>query len=93
MKPITAFYLTECPYCRKAKEAIKELIQENPAYGDVQIDWYEESENPEAVKGHEYYYVPSMFIGTEKLYEAQTGQSYDEIKARVQLVLDKSLSM
>ncbi len=93
MKPITAFYLHECPYCKKAKAAIEELIAENPQYGQVPITWYEETEQPEAIAGHDFYYVPSMFIGTEKLYEAQTGQSYDEIKARVQLVLDKSLSM
>jgi glutaredoxin len=91
MKTITAFYLTHCPYCRNAKAALKELIEENKAYAAVTVDWYEESERPDVVKGHEYYYVPSMFIGDEKVYEAQPGQSYDEIKAHVKAALDKAL--
>ena len=91
MKEITAFYLKGCPYCANAKEALAELIQENPAYGKVAVNWYEENEHPEVVKGHNYYYAPSLFIGTEKVYEAQPGQQYDEIKAHVKAALDKAL--
>ena len=80
-----------CPYCKGAKEALAELIEENPAYRQVAVDWYEESEHPEVVQGHSYYYVPSMFIDTEKLYEAQPGQSYDDIKAHVKAALDAAL--
>lgn len=80
-----------CPYCKGAKEALAELIEENPAYRQVAVDWYEESEHPEVVQGHSYYYVPSMFIGTKKLYEAQPGQSYDDIKAHVKAALDAAL--
>ena len=75
MKEITAFYLHGCPYCQKAKQAVQELIQEHP----------------EMVQGHSYYYVPSMFIGSEKMYEAQPGQTYDEIKGWVQSVFEKAL--
>lgn len=91
MKTITAFYMNGCPYCRNAKAAIQELTQENPTYGDVPIEWYEETEHPEVVKGHSYYYVPSLFIGDEKLYEAQPGQNYDTIKEHVKHALDKAL--
>ena len=80
-----------CPYCKGAKEALAELIEENPAYRQVAVDWYEESEHPEVVQGHSYYYVPSMFIGSGKLYEAQPGQSYDDIKAHVKAALDAAL--
>lgn len=92
MKEITAFYLNGCPYCRGAKEALAELVSENPAYGEVPVHWYEESESPDVVQGHSYYYVPSMFIGTEKLYEAQPGQSYDEIKSHVKAALDAAMA-
>ncbi|WP_196590232.1 glutaredoxin family protein [Pectinatus frisingensis] len=92
MKTITAFYLTDCPYCHKAKKAIKELIMENEDYSAVPIQWHEENEEPDAIKGYEYYYVPSLFIGREKLYEAQPGQSYEEIKKYVKTALDKALS-
>ena len=91
MKTITAFYLNGCPYCANAKKALAELTKENPAYADVPVEWYEESENPDKVQGQAYYYVPSLFIGTEKLYEAQPGQGYDEIKGCVKSALDKAL--
>ena len=44
------------------------------------------------LNGCPYYYVPSMFIGTEKLYEAQPGQSYDEIKSHVKAALDAAMA-
>ena len=47
MEKITAFYLHECPYCANAKRAIGELIEENPAYKDIPLTWYEETENPD----------------------------------------------
>ncbi len=90
MKEITAFYLYGCPYCQKAKQAVAELIQEHPAYSNIPIHWYEESEHPELVKTHPYYYAPSMFIGQEKVYEAQPGQTYDEIKGFTKRVFDKA---
>jgi glutaredoxin len=91
MKTITAFYLNGCPYCRNARAALKELIQENPIYETVPFEWYEETEHPEMVKGHSYYYVPSLFIETEKLYEAQPGQNYDTIKSYIKMALDQAL--
>lgn len=80
MKNITAFYLHSCPYCKGAKEALAELIEENPEYRKVTVDWYEETENPEAVKGHSYYYVPSMFIGTENCMKRSRGSLTMKLK-------------
>ena len=34
-----------------------------------------------------YYYVPSLFIDGEKLFEAQPGQDYETIKAAVEKTL------
>ncbi|WRK54354.1 hypothetical protein SD457_05170 [Coprobacillaceae bacterium CR2/5/TPMF4] len=52
-----------------SKKALDELIDENPDYGQVEIDWIEESRNPEIIDQYDYYATPSMFIGQEKLYE------------------------
>ena len=49
MKKVTCFYLEKCPYCIQAKKALDELIDENPDYGQVEIDWIEESRNPEII--------------------------------------------
>ena len=81
MEKITAFYLHECPYCANAKKAIGELIEENPAYKDIPLTWYEETENPDIVAGHVYEYVPNFFVGDKKVYENHedktTGNFFD----------------
>ena len=92
MKEIKLFYLKSCPYCRNAKRAIDELIGENPAYADIQIDWIEESEQPEIAGARDYYSVPTIFWQGEKLYEAHFTHSYDVIKQNIRAAFDKVLA-
>ena len=89
-KKITFFYMNGCPYCRNANIAIEELIQENPEYADIEIERIDEQNPPAGIGGYDYYYVPSMFIGKEKIYEAQPGQKYDEIKEHVREVFERA---
>ena len=89
-KKITYFYMNGCPYCRNANIAIDELIQENPEYGDIEIERIDEQNPPAGLTGYDYYYVPSMFISKEKIYEAQPGQQYEEIKEHVREVLERA---
>ena len=91
MKKITLFYLSDCPYCRNARKALEELKQENPAYGEIDIDWIEESEQPELAEKYNYYYVPTMYVGDKKLYEAKPSESYAMCKENVKAVLDAVL--
>ena len=90
-KKITFFYMNGCPYCRNANIAIDELMWENPDYGNIEIDRIDEQNPPAGLSGYDYYYVPSMFIGKEKIYEAKPGQQYDEIKENVQKVFEEAL--
>ena len=83
MQKITFFYLHYCPYCRKAEQAFEELKQENPAYGAVEIDAYEETEHPDVVSRYDFYYAPTLYVGKEKIYEAHPGDDYGTIKAHV----------
>ncbi len=83
MKEVELFYLTGCPYCAHARKAVDELKAENPAFGNISVIWIEENQEPERVKGHEYWYVPSIFFNGKKLYEAQPGQDYETVKANV----------
>ncbi len=92
MKKITAFYLEGCPYCRQAKEALKELKNENEKYSSVLIEWIEENQHPEISEKYDYYRVPSMFIENEKIYEAHTGEKFDECKENVKKVLEAAMS-
>lgn len=87
-KRITLFHLTGCPYCHKARKALEELQNEDPAYRKIAIDWIEESEQPALADHYDYYHVPALFAGEQKLYEASPGEGYEEIKANVKRALD-----
>lgn len=86
MNKLTLFYLNGCPYCRNAKKALAELAAESPALPE--IEWVEESEQPGLAGQYDYYYVPAVFCGKEKLYEAQPGESYADCKAKLRAVLE-----
>ncbi len=83
MKEIYLFHLINCPYCINARKAIDALQAENPAYRDIRIRWIEETQEPEMLKGRDYYYVPTIFYGDQKLYEAKPGQDYETIKENI----------
>ena len=85
MKELIYFYMDGCPYCRQANEWLKELTIENPAYAAVAIRRVEEGREKALADSYPYYYVPSFFIGREKLHEGAATK--DKIKA----VLDRAL--
>ena len=91
MKKITLFHLDTCPYCINAKKALTELIAEDPTYGEVEIDWIEESRQPALANQYDYYYVPTIYDGQTKLYEASPAESFADCKANVKAALDKVL--
>ena len=91
MQKVTFFYIKGCPYCTQARKALAELIEENPAYADVQIDWIEESERPEPAEERDYYYVPAIFRDGEKLYEARPTHSYAVIMENFRKSFDRVL--
>lgn len=80
MQKLTIFYLKNCPYCLKAMDAVKELQSETPAYQSVAMEWIEETLRPEIADNYDYYYVPCIFYGKEKLYECSPKDDYREIK-------------
>lgn len=82
-KKILAFYLEGCPYCRQAREALRELATNN-----ANIEWVEENQYPDISAKYDYYHVPSMFIDGKKIYEAHPGESYEECKENVKRVLE-----
>ncbi len=92
MQKITLFYLEDCPYCKFAKRAVKELNAENKAYNAVEIDWVEESRRPEISEKYDYYYVPTIFCGNEKLYEASPSEKYEDCKRNIKNALDRVIN-
>ena len=91
MKELELFYLHGCPYCVKARKAIGELLEEYTAFEEITIKWIEESEEPALTTGRDYYYVPSLFFQGEKLYEAQPGQSYEDVRDHIRAALEHAL--
>ena len=87
MKKIMYFYLSDCPYCKNAQRAMEELKRKNPDFGNIDIEWIEESEHTEMVGQYDYYYVPTMYVDGKKIYEARPGESYAECKSNVNRVL------
>lgn len=92
MKKVMFFYLENCPYCKQARRALDELKAEDARYGTVAMDWVEESQHPDVAEKFDYYNVPTMFVGDEKLYEAKPGEKYDACKENVRRVLDAALA-
>lgn len=91
-KKVTVFYLEGCPYCKQAREALNELANEKPEYSSVNIEWVEESRNPDIVNQYDYYYVPAMFVDGVKAYESHRGEKYGDCKENVRKVLEKALA-
>ena len=85
------FYLEDCGYCAKARQALEELFRENPAYRDLPLTRIEESRQPELADQYDYYAVPTYFVDGRKIFEARLFMSYEEIKAGTKAALDAAL--
>ncbi|MBR0256533.1 MAG: thioredoxin family protein [Synergistaceae bacterium] len=91
-KKVMAFYLEGCPYCKQAREAVKELSEGNEAYSSVKIEWVEENQHPEISNQYDYYRVPTFFVDGVKVYEAHPGEKYEECRENVRRVFEAALS-
>ena len=91
MAEITIFEQAFCPYCRKAHKALKALMEENPAYSAVNVRWIDENRQRGLADQFDYGYVPSVYLGARKLYEADPSEGYEEIRAHLKAALDQAL--
>lgn len=69
MAKLTLFHLERCPYCIKARKYLNELREEDVRYRDVVIDLIDERLNKALADAHDYYLVPSFYLGPTKLFE------------------------
>lgn len=92
MKKVTMFHLHECPYCKKAKAFMKELVEENPEYADVEFEMVEETEHPEIIENYNYQAVPCYYIGDDNIFEAYFMIPDAELKEGVKSVYDAALA-
>ena len=58
-----------CPHCRRAAEMIEEIFARRPEFKSIPIRKIDERKEPEYAAGFDYYYVPTFFVGDDKLHE------------------------
>ncbi len=91
MNELEIFYQAGCPYCRHARRAEEELMEEKPLYKTLPVRWIEENQEAELANSRDYYYVPTIYLKGEKFYEARRSDSFDEIKANLKEAFDEAL--
>ncbi|MDR3076572.1 MAG: thioredoxin family protein [Synergistaceae bacterium] len=69
MKEIKMFMMATCPHCRKAAELMEEIYSERPEYKDIPLKQIDETKDPSYASKFDYYYVPTFYVGDEKLHE------------------------
>lgn len=69
MKKVKAFYLENCPHCRRAFKMIEELKTKNPKYSKVDIEYIDESVHVQIANAHDYYFVPTFYVDGIKVHE------------------------
>ena len=80
MKKLTVFHFASCPYCRDALRWVDELQQEHPELQQVEVERIDEKLEPERIKGYQYWFVPTFYLGNQKLHEgAATKQIVENI--------------
>ena len=86
MKKIELFVMKSCPYCLQALRWQDELIDENPDYGKINIEIIDENQEAARAAQYDYYYVPTYYVGSEKLHEGAA------CRADIKAVLDAALT-
>lgn len=86
MKPVKLFYLKNCPFCKKALTYIEQAQAADPALREIAIEMIEESEQADLAETFDYYYVPTFYIGNEKVHEG--GIYPDEVAAVLRKALE-----
>ena len=69
MKDITMFSIEACPYCKEAQRWMEMLFVERPEYRGLRIEVIDEQVFPDIAAKFDYYYVPTYYVGGEKLHE------------------------
>lgn len=63
------FILEHCPHCNNARKWIKELQEENSEYQQIEVTLIDEEKQVDLANSYDYYYVPAIFDGNNKLHE------------------------
>lgn len=69
MKDILLFILPDCPYCKLALRIQDQLLESHPEWRDLPLRIVDEGVEVDFANAHDYYYVPTWYVGSEKAFE------------------------
>ncbi len=69
MKAVLMMVMAGCPHCRRAREIMRELCARKAEYAKVDVREVDETLDPAFAETLDYYYVPTFFVGGEKVHE------------------------
>jgi glutaredoxin len=85
------FYRPGCPYCRQAEELLTELFAERPEFKTIPLRRVNENAEAALAEQYDYWYVPTFFLGDEKLYEADARDGEKAVREKLTRVLETAL--
>ncbi|MGI6192829.1 MAG: glutaredoxin family protein [Christensenellales bacterium] len=68
MQKLLMFYMATCPHCKRAFAYEEELKKRRPELASVEVERIDEREEPELADKYDYWYVPTYFMGEERLF-------------------------
>ena len=87
MKEITMFMFEGCPHCKKARQMMDQLKAAHPEYQAVPFRMIDEKKEPDVAAAYDYYYVPTFYVGGEKLHEGTV--TTEDVEKVFQAALEK----
>ena len=90
---ILYFYLPGCKYCKQADILLLELQNNNADYANVEILKIDEQARPDIAAKFTHDRVPAIFLGDNKLYEANPNESRAEMKANLEKALQATVAV
>ncbi len=63
------FTMATCPYCKRARQYMEEIMEETPKYKDIPLKIIDETQDPETAEQYDYYFVPTYYVDNEKVHE------------------------
>lgn len=78
MRELTLFYYPECPHCQRALRFQEEIFREHPEYKNVPLRMVNENQERALADSYDYWFVPTYFLGNEKLCEGVKEKSLIE---------------
>lgn len=92
MKKMTIVHSKTCPYCEQAIAFLDALREKKEYYNKIPLELIDEAEHPEVMEEYDYFYLPAIFWGKEKLHEgACTQEDIENALIRAERDLQKAI--